>query len=534
MSFKSFGNKRIFKWQSVTEASVILIVVTLISKLFGYLRTVLVAYYFGTSAKVDAFVIAMLIPSLLLGIIGNGFKMVIVPVYIAHKKENVQYAKLLVNVIFILNLIFVGILSVLIVIFPSFFIKIVAYGFGKTRMDLAVFYIKILIIYGFLNVFIGFLMGISQAERQFLYPSVIVLLGNMLIPLSIFCLQKRFGIISWAVGEVVFAVFSFSALFLYLFGKKGFFRRFDFKSIDLSEIKKFFIMVFPVILTSGVGVLYELVDKTVASSLHYGAVASLNYAQLIYRLPIGLIAVPVAAAAYPSFSSFAAAKQSESHIAIFRKVISLLFFIMLPLTAIFVVYSPQIIRVVFQHGAFGLSSAVETSFAVSMYSFGILFAAVNIVLRNVFLSYKDTVSPLIITIFAVILNALADIFLSKRMGIGGIALATSVVVSAVFVLYLIRLKGKGYVSFSNIGFMRSELLKDLAGVSTITAIAIMLKKRLNINQATGILIIKLGVVLIFLFAIYMFVSYLTKSNGYGIFTKSLYNMCKKLTGGKLR
>ena len=173
MKFKRLEGLRILRRQSVSEAAIILVVITFLSKIIGYLRTVLVAYYFGATAQVDAFVVAMLIPSMVLGIIAGGLQTAIIPVYTEKRHEDVHRAKVFVNQIFAMNLIVLAAISVLMFLFPTTFVKIVAYGFKGQRLTLASYFMRFLIVYGFLNVFLGFFRGIFQAEKQFLFPCLL-------------------------------------------------------------------------------------------------------------------------------------------------------------------------------------------------------------------------------------------------------------------------------------------------------------------------------------------------------------------------
>ncbi len=524
--FKRVANSRILHWQTVSESAVILMFITFLSKIVGYLRTVLVAYYFGTSAQVDAFVVAMLIPSLVFGIIAGGLQTVIIPVYTEEKQKNLQKAKTFVNQIFLINVVILLLFSFIMFLFPAVFVKIVAYGFKGARLSQAAYFMRFLIIYGFFNVLAAFFMGLLQAEKQFLFPALTLLIGNSLIPLSLFLFAKKIGINSWTIGEISFGTFSFSIMFLFLYYKKQFFHSFGLLHIDWHKVWHFFILLFPIILTSGVSALYQIVDKTVASSLQTGSVAALNFAQLIYRIPTGLLTVPIVVSVYPSFSNFAVKKDKIGFVKMFQDAFSILMFIMIPISFIFIVYARPIVRILYQHGAFTNKSTSLTAFAVSMYSVGIFTISVNALFQKVFFSFKDTKTPLYITIVVVIFNAAGDVLLSKVWGVGGIGLATALATILGFFLYIIMIRKRHFI-----GIVYRHLIKEglkVAGASAaVLVIALLLGNYINYSTTFISLLFHFTVVIIALTIIYLTSAYLLRSTGLNIFVKYSKKLFKK-------
>jgi putative peptidoglycan lipid II flippase len=528
LNFKKIRNSRILRWQSVSEAAVMLILITFLSKIVGYLRTVLVAYYFGASAQVDAFVIAMLIPSMVLGIISRGLQTVVIPVYTEEKHKNLIKAKVFVNQIFFVNLIILAAVSVLMFLFPTVFVKIVAYGFKGQRLSLATHFMRYLTIFGLLNVFAGFFVGILQAEKQFLFPAITLLIGNALIPVSLFLFAPKIGINSWTIGEILFGTFCFSIMFLFLFYKKRFFHSFELLHIDWPKIRRLFYLLLPIIFTSGVGALYQIVDKTVASSLTSGSVAALNFAQLIYQVPISLFAAPLASSAYPTLSSLAVEKNNLGYIDVLKKSLSILMFIMLPLSVIFIVYARSIVQLLYQHGAFSSSATNLTAFAVSMYAIGIVTLSANILFQRVFFSFKDTKSPLYITIFVVIFNAAGDVILSKIWGVGGIGLATALSTIIAFFAYIFMLRKKKLVENFPYRFLIKEAFKTGFASLFVLITALLFKNYLPRNLSFLQILIHLSLVSILLVLMYFLGSYLTKPFGLNIFVSYAKKFLSKL------
>ncbi len=515
--FNKIKNSRILRRQSISEATLIIVTITFLSKIIGYAREVLVAYYFGATAKTDAFLVAFLIPSMVLGLIANGIQIVIIPLYTEKKKISLQKARLFVNQVFFITVLFLLVFLAFMYLFPTFFIKIIAYGFKGNRLSLTVYFMRYLLIFGFFNVFIGFFTGLYQAEKQFLYPAFILLMGNSLIPLSLVIFTPIICINSWVIGEIAFSAFSFFALFIALRLKRGFFKQFAFRHINWKEIRYFANLLFPIILTSSLFTINNIVDKTVASSLSTGSIAILNFAQRIYLIPFGIIITSLNVATYPALSSLAASKNGKGYANLFQQSITLILFVMVPISVLFIVLSQPIVRILFQHGAFTYKDTVATALTVSMYSIGLFMIAANDFLRRVFFSFKNTKTPLYISIVIVSINVIGDIVLSRFLGVAGIALATSIAATIGFLIYFTALIKMGYLVHVHLSNIIIEFIK-IVSVSIIIG-TILFFLRNYINSSVFILsILDFALVSLVLLVLYLFLTWIMRSNGFNLFS----------------
>lgn len=508
-------NSRILRMQRISEATLIIASLTLISKLIGYLREALAANYFGASAEMDAFVIAMLIPTMVFGLIAaGGLQTIIIPIYIEKKKIDPEKARIFVNQIFFIASVLLAILSVLLFTFPEFFIKLVAYGFTGQRLVLAARFTRYLIALGFFSIFTGFLTGLFQTEKQFLYPAIIMLLGNMLIPLSLVLLHNKIGINSYTIGQIVASGVTFFGLFLFMFFKRGFFKKYSLKSVDWLEIKHFGGLLVPIMFVSGLSFINQIVDKTISSSLTTGSIAILNWAQLVYALPVGLLSTSLSTAIYPTFSLLAVEKNYSGYEKTFNKTISLLAYIMIPITFIFILLSEPIVRILFQHGAFTQADTNTTAFTVSMYSLGLFIYSANDIMTRIFFSFKDTKVPLYRSLVMVGLNIVGNLTLSRILGTAGIALSTSISSSIGFLMYANMLKRRNYIKGLSFRNILKEIFKVLIASISVIILAYFLKPYI-MNASSFLTIIgRFLVALIPILACYVFISFILKLEGF--------------------
>jgi len=457
--------KRILRSQTVTEAAIITTIIALLSKVVGYIRDMLTARYFGTSPQMDAFEVALIIPNMVLGLFASGAQTIIVRLYSEKKEKSINEGKTFVSQIFFIYSVILMLVTILLIIFSPIVVKIVASGFTSVRLQYASTFVKMLAIFGYLNIMTGFFTGVFQAEKQFLYPAVSGLVANILIPITLIVLAPRIGIYSRVLGQDLFGFAYFILLFSFLYFRWKFFRSYDVKQIDWHGLKEFTNLMIPAMIISGLSVLYQIIDKTVASYLPYGAIASLSYAQTVFLIPYSLIANSITTAVYPTLSTHAVKNNVEEYEKLFKKAFFVLLFINIPLTVFFSIWARPIVRVLFERGAFTEQSALLTSSNVFMYSIGLVGIALADLFRRSFFSFKDTKTPMLISWVSVFLNLILDIVFAKFFGAPGIALATTLVTYISLVQYILYGKQRNYFSKQFLNYLIKESIKGLiAGV----------------------------------------------------------------------
>jgi putative peptidoglycan lipid II flippase len=507
---------RILKRQTITEAAIIITIITFLSKIFGYAREVLVAKYFGTSAQTDAFLVAMLIPSMILGLFSGGIQTVVIREYAEKKTKSISDAKILVNQIFFIFSVVLAVVSLFLVLFSEFFIKIVAFGFTGERLVLASNFMKFLIPFGFMMVLTGLFTGLFQIEKQFLYPAFIGLISNILVPLSLVLLSPFMGIGSWTVGQNLFGLLYFFPMFFVLKYRWKFFDIFELHKIRWNEIYEFVSLMFPIIVVSGIGIIYQIIDKVIASFLPAGSISTLNFAQLVFLIPYGILATSISVSVYPSFSTYAVKKDNGNYLRLFEKSFFSLAYIMIPISLLFVVFSHTIVQLLFERGAFGVSATNLTAGCVAMYSAGLFALSFNSVFHNAFFSFKDTKTPMYISLVTAGINIVLDILLARLWGASGIALATTIVTFTALLLYTISFKKKHYVSGINSRKIYGELLKIIFASVVIGFLSFMLKGFIPQRARFLVILFRFGIIVVFMGVVYMALTGLLGSSGFNL------------------
>lgn len=512
---KRVNKSSFIKKQTVSQAAIIIAVITFISKFIGYVREILIANYFGASGVVDAFLVATIIPSMVLGLFAAGFSTLIIPVYIDKKAKDPAYAKKFVNWVFLIWGTIFLFASILVLIFAPFLVKLVAVGFTGERFTLAVTITRYLTLSGYLSILTGLFTGLFHSEKQFLFPTIVSFVANWVIVLSIALLTPYLGINSWTVGQTLFAVISFILLFYVLHKRYGFFHNLNFKDIELSEIYKFGILLLPLIVSGGIGTLNTIADRTIASTLDVGSIAALNFAGRVWSIPISLLAGPIATAVFPEFSELAVGKEKiKDYSNRLNKTIAITWYFIIPAALIFITLSEPIVRVLFQRGAFDVKATQVTACAVSMYSIGLFAHAANPLLGRVFYSFKNTITPVIISIFTVGLNIVLNIVLGRLMGAGGIALATSISVTFGFIVYNITVR-KYLIPFTK--RLAIETVKIILCSTAVGVISYLSLPLFSGNLGFITLVLRLLLVGLIAGGAYLLLTYLLKVEGFFFF-----------------
>jgi len=429
------------KKQTITQAALIIAIISFISKFFGFFREVLVAKYFGATGQTDAFLVALIIPSMILGLFSSGFNTLIIPFYLEKKAQSLESARRFVNSAFMVWGSLFVFLSILIFIFAPACVRVIAYGFKGETFNLAVTLTRYLLISGLFTVFVGMFTGLFQAEKQFFFPIFVTFLGNVGLVSSLFFLHRYLGLQSWTLGQIFSSGFAFFSMLIILYWRQKLFHSLNYDQIDWAGIKQFSILLLPLVISGSLSVLNQIVDKTIASGLDAGSIAALNFATRVWGIPITLLAIPIATAVFPSFSEMAingtSRKEYEEKL---NRTLGYMFYLTIPATFFLFFLAEPVVRLFFERGAFDVRATAITSYVLKMYVLGLFAHAISPVLARVFYSFKNTVTPLVISAVCIVFNIILNIALSKLMGAAGIALATSFVMALSIFLYSYFLK----------------------------------------------------------------------------------------------
>lgn len=413
----------------VAKAAGVVGAATLLSRIFGFLRDMAIAGFFGAGMGADAFFVAFRIPNLLRRLFAEGsLSIAFIPVftdYLENKGREEAFA-LARSALRLLSAI-LAVITLLGILLSPLLVRLIAPGFaddpGKTALTIAL--TRITFPYIFFIGLVALCMGILNVLGHFAAPALAPVFLNLAIILSVFFISPRLTepAVGLAIGVLLGGVLQLALQAPFLIAKGvRFWEQAVFFHPGLKRVGK---LMLPAVFGAAVYQINILVGTLLASLLPEGSVSYLYYADRLVQFPLGIFAIALATAVLPSLSRQAAAKNMAALHQTFGQAMNLLMFITLPSMAGLIVLREPIVALLFQRGAFDLQTTAMTAEALLYYSVGLwAFSSVRIVVAT-FYALEDTRTPVQIATVAIIANILLSMILMGPMGHSGLALATS-------------------------------------------------------------------------------------------------------------
>lgn len=409
----------------VAKAALLLMITVVISRILGYGREVAMVTLFGTNYLTDAYRAAFSIPDFLyLLLVGGGLSSAFIPVFssaVAMNKEDEGWhsASIVFNytILFLLVLIGIG------YIYTKPLVILLVPGLPPESIQMAVGMTHIMFIQCFFMALNGFAMGILNSYNQFTGPAIGSLVYNLVIIVVGVAFAKTIGIQAFAWGVVLGAILNFAVQIpaLRRVGMK-YTPSFDFRDPGFRQIM---LLMVPVIAGLGVVQFNLFVTQNLSSGLGGGTVTSLNLAQKVMNLPIGIFATSIATAVFPTMTALAA----RGELAQFKRTTSLgtraIFLVTIPAAAGLIAISEPLIKLLFLQGKVTASAAETIGQALAYYCIGLFaYSAINVLNRS-FYALKDTLTPVVASAITIGVNVYLSMTLMKTMNYQGLALAYS-------------------------------------------------------------------------------------------------------------
>ncbi|MBW2630877.1 MAG: murein biosynthesis integral membrane protein MurJ [Deltaproteobacteria bacterium] len=460
----------------VVKAAWVVGLSTLLSRVFGFIRDMVIAGFFGAGLATDAFFVAFRIPNLLRRLFAEGsLTIAFIPVFTGYLKRSKKQAIELAGIAFTLLSIILVLVSVAGILLSPWIVRIVAPGFADVpdKYALTVFLTRLMFPYIFFISLVALCMGILNSFRHFAAPALAPVILNICMIAAAFLLKDCFGdpIISLAVGVIVGGVLQLAMQFPFLL-KVGVRLKPNFH-FNHPGIKRIGLLMLPAVFGAAVYQASIFINTILASLLPGGSVSYLYYADRVVQLPLGVFAMAVGTASLPSFSEQVTGGNYEELKDTISFSLRLILFVTIPAMVALIVLRVPIISVLFQRGEFDAASTVFTAQALLYYAVGLwAFSCIRVVV-SAFYAMQDTRTPVKIAVAALLVNVIMSIILMFPMKHSGLALATSIA-SAVNIVVLAVILRRKVGRFLKKSFWTSVLKTTLASVVmwlSITAVS---------------------------------------------------------------
>lgn len=438
---------------SVLKAAWLIAVVTIVSKLVGFIRDVVIANCYGASTVSDAYFYAYQLPALaivLLGGVGGPFHSATVAVFSKiipslKEKANAEVNNLF-NIFLTASFIFFMVFAIFCFVFSDQIMKFIIAGHNIELISLASMHLKIMSPVLIVGGIVGIYYGILISYREFMLPNISpILMSAVIIAMITLVHHDNTGaVLAWAttIGALCQFVYQLPKIRQLGFRLKP---NFDFSNPKFKQITE---LLFPAILSSTIGQVYVYVDMFFASSLAAGAWTAIGYSNRVFQFPVGILGTAFLVPLFPIFAKLVAQKNYEGVKSYFNKGVGVLFFAALPMVICIWVLGYDAIRLIFERGAFDQKATFMVNQALCFLSFSMLPYVFRDSITRVYYSFNDSTTPFLTALCSIILKFFLNWLLVTKLviggGIGGITLSTSLVTlfNATILALLLRKKIK--------------------------------------------------------------------------------------------
>jgi len=428
---------------------------TLVSRLLGYLRDILIASFLGASIYADAFFVAFRLPNTFRRLFAEGvFNAAFIPSYteanLDSTKEGKKFADDVLNLLIIILL---GIVF-LVEIFTPAIVYLIAPGFYEDlkKFDLAVELTRITFPFLFFVSLSSFFSGILNTNNRFAAAAAAPIILNIFLIVSImisYFFNLNFELnLSYAVTLAGL----FQLLFLIFFTKHYYRPSINFKIKINSKINFFFKKLLPSIFSSGVTQINILIG-TIIASFEAGAISYLYYADRIYQINLAIAGIAIGTVVLPELSNkIKIGNWNEVH-SIQNRSLELCLLLSIPASFGLIIASKEITNALFGYGSFLEKDVILTANALKYFGYGVPAFALIKVLSNFFFARDNTRTPFYISLFSVFLNILISIIYFKKIGFIIIPIATSIATWSGVLIYVILLIKLKYLNTKHLFFI---------------------------------------------------------------------------------
>ncbi len=423
----------------LARTSVLLAGATLLSRLLGLVREMIIAHFYGATGQTDSFFFALIIPELLRTLIISGaVASVFIPLMTETQRAGkAREARRLAGVI----ISFISLLAVAVIIPCELaapwlvqFSEVLSFArepLDPERLALTTELIRLLLPIVLLVGLWGLMGGILNALDNFHVPGLAPLAwnGTIIVLLLIFGWQCDVRHIAWAfvLGHIVQVLMHIPAL--WRAGIRPL-------AIDWNHpmLRKFMQLAPVAVLAYAAPAVNAFIGQGIALNLSESAASSLAYAFRIQQLPLAIFGVSVATALFPTLSRHAAAGSGKDLVTTLARGLRMTALATLPAVIFFLIMPAETIRLLLERGQFTSENTADVAIALFWYAWAILPMALLLLTARTFFSEKDMRTPAVLGLVTIAVYYVAALSLSRVYGFSGIALSTGAVAWLVLVI----------------------------------------------------------------------------------------------------
>lgn len=427
----------------------ILSICNFLSRLFGFIRDVILSSKYGTSEVSDAYYLSNTMITVIFFAITFAVSTAYLPIYAKASKVNTETGKKFHNTIFTVSLTLSLALSILVILFAKPLVNIFGNGFNEHAFDITVSLVRYMAFSIFFNCFIQLLASYLQYKELFLVAGMNGAILNLSYIVGVY-LSGNGNIKILGLSFTVAHVLVFLLLFLY--SKKHKFK-FNFSFKDKSGfMRESWALTYPLLIGNISSQINESIDKALASNLETGVISALNYANKIQGFIIGVMVSSIITVIFPKLTRDYADKNYNGIREKINYTSQNISAVSLPVSIGLILFAKEIISAVFMRGNFNEKSLIITSTALIGYTLGLPFYSLRDLYVRTLYAMQNTKKPIIIDAIGVAINIALNLLLIQRFSYIGLVISSSIsnLIRLVLLAILLNKKLSGIFNKSSV------------------------------------------------------------------------------------
>lgn len=485
------------------KASILIIIVSILSKILGFVRETVLAAIYGAGNVSDAFIFAFGLPATLFSVIAAAFVTGFIPMYSrVEADEGEAVSGRFMNNILHVMLIFCLVVAAVFLLIPE---PILGFLLPNATPDLMAYvlpFTQITVFSVFMTCIIQLMTGFLQLKNYFVFPMLMGFPMNIVVILTILA-SRSMG--EWILPFGILISYTIQAALIFTFSvKKGF--RYK-PTLDLKDpnLRRMLFLAIPLIIGSSSATFGDLINKAIVSG-YEGGVSYLNYSTRLGGILQSVFGTAIISVAYPSLSRSIARNEVKETYKNFGDAVVSICLLIAPASLGLIVLAEPIVEVVYQRGAFTEADLAITVPVFIGYSVGLLALSLRDLFTRMFYSYQDMRTPMWVSILMAATQGILAVALFSVLGISGVTWAMSIATLLGLLILALRLRKrlKGFPMrhyfYQTVKILVSAVIMALAAFSvyymTSPSLSALVSLVLSIMAAVavyGILIILLRI-----------------------------------------
>jgi len=477
-----------------------MMIATLFSKVAGLLRDVFIAAKYGTeSMEAVAYSYASSLPVQLFDFtLGAAVLATFIPIFNGYmekgdKKRAIEFSNNFINITVLIS----ATISVLCMVFSKHIGIFIAPDLDPATQQLLQQLLIIVLPTTIFTTLAYAFVGILQSLGEFNIPAIISMVSNVVIIAYLLFFDNIYGLcIAMLVGWAMQFIIQIPSLIK---------KKYSYKiSLNFKDrgIKEAMILALPVLISSWVQPISVFVNKRYASAINGGGPA-LDYANRFYIIVVGVFVFAITNYIFPALSKKVGAEDNEGFSDILTQSIRIMVLIIAPIMTGMILLSEDIITIVYGRGEFTEYSVKLTASALRFFACGMIFYGINEILNKCFYSMKNAKTPMIASVFGIIVSIVLSSMSVKiwNLGVMGLALSSAVATFVVALVLIIFIQRK--VKFLDLSLLIHILKVAVASVLMAVFVCCISRYLIDINIWVRMIILVAGAAVVYILALFL-------------------------------